>query len=157
MQLSCIFWYQKRVFKGKGEVLRDSKGEPVVNDNYISFLQVISAYWETLDTSTGKKQLNIFLNGGSVSRDRDTGEVQMKAGYTLQLPEFLGNRFMLEFYDWSAAFGLSTSPERPTERVPRAARPEGETRRGRSVVREDEFVDMENDAAPAAVFEEAAL
>jgi len=112
------------------------------NANYVSFLQVISCYWEVIEESE-KMQLNVFLNGGSVSRDRETGAAQMKAGYTVVLPQFLGERFVDEYYTWSCSFGLPAAP--------RPLNLQFETRReiprpSSRIVREEEFVNDEEEA-----------
>lgn len=142
--ISCIFYYAKRVLRqGKPVLLSDGKSFRM-NDNYISFLQVISAYWETLDEESGKKQLIVFLNGGSVLKDHNTGDIQTKAGYTITLPQFLGEPFIQQWYDWSCVFGIYTGASIPTARaiVNRAERPERTEARGhRNAAREEEFVD----------------
>lgn len=151
-RISCLFWYAKRAVRrenGETVVITNADGTVRQNDNYISFLQVISTYWEP--TEDGKNQLNIFLNGGSMSIDRNTGERVMKAGYTVVLPEFLGKPFMDQFYEWSCAFGLSATPTTSRSYIPehRAAKPE---RSSRSVNAED-FIDPAADETPAASFE----
>ena len=152
-RISCLFWYAKRAVRrenGETVVVTNPDGSIRQNDNYISFLQVISTYWEP--TEDGKNQLNIFLNGGSVSIDRNTGERVMKAGYTVVLPEFLGQRFMEEFAAWSYVFGLSTSQMVPQGYSPRSNREPREPRSSRSVNAED-FIDPTVDETPAASFE----
>lgn len=142
IETSCIFYYAKRVLRnGKPVLLPDGKSVKM-NDNYISFLQVISAYWETVDEETGKQQLNVFTTGGSVLKDHSTGEIQTKAGYTITLPEFLGRPFMQQWYDWSIRFGLSqVAPIPSSERKTRDNR--NEARGHRSVARMEEFVNPE--------------
>ena len=137
---------------GKLTLALRKDGSILENPNYISFLQVISTYWEIVDEETGKAQLNIFLNGGSVSRDRDTGAAQMKAGYTVVLPAFQGEAFMDQFYNWSCAFGLGA----PTAQVhtPRVNESRRDTARpqGRAV-NELEFAPLDGEPQAAAFFE----
>lgn len=149
-QTSCLYFYQKRVYQNGDPVFLEDGKTVRTNDNYISFLQVISAYWDI--DEQGKNKLNVFLNGGSISRDRESGALTSKAGYTVTLPEFLGKAFIEQFYNWSTKFGLGVSPtvhavrettERNTPRSP-----------GRSV-REEEFVDPDQESGEAVWAEPA--
>ena len=140
--LSCLYSYQKKLFNQDGTVVMCDDGKtPRTNTNYISFLQVISCYWDV--DSAGKNKLNIFLNGGSITRDG-----QSKPGYTVIIPEFLGVPFIDQFYNWSRAFGLSSNaPQRQMAEHDNNREP----RRGRRV-NVDEFVDP-SEVASEAVFE----
>lgn len=153
MQLSCLFYYEKRAyFEGQPLFLEDGKTVRT-NPNYISFLQVISCYWEP--NTDGKMQLNIFLNGGSISKDRETGKSVMKPGFTVVLPEFLGRKFVTQFWEWSCAFGLGASPIAPAVYV-RDTNEAGNTSNRRSpgrIVKDDDFIDPDAVVA-AAHFEE---
>lgn len=109
--VSCIFWYKRRAFRYDENTKRNvpsnnADGTPKMNDNYLSFLQVISTYWE--EVRDGIFQLNVFMNGGSVSQDHDTGERTMKSGYTVTLHQTIGEPFMHQFYAWGQTFGLAT-------------------------------------------------
>lgn len=151
--LSCIFQYKKRLFVKTSDGFRpatNKDGSFKENDNFLSFLQVISAYWEVIDEESGKCVLNIFMNGGSISRDRETGAAQMKAGYTVVLPQFLGEPFMDQFYNWSCAFGLSSVPAPSFERdVRHEPRPRNSGERGSRQLREEEFVPPDSDTTEA--------
>jgi hypothetical protein len=119
--ISCLFWYEmrakRRVEKGKDntgrniydlEPLLDSEGKPVFNDNFISFLQVISTFWEQVEQRDGsfRSMLNVFLPGGSLTTDFKTGEQRSRPGYTVVFNEVLGTKFMNQYYNWSQRFGL---------------------------------------------------
>lgn len=159
--ISCLFFYKKRLF------VKDGAGgfKPAVNKdgtfkenaNYISFLQVISCYWEVVDEESGKLQLNIFLNGGSVSRDRETGTAQMKSGYTLVLPAFLGEAFIDQFYTWSCSFGLMAPAPLAATQNRSNERRESSPRSGHNsrAVREEEFVPLDDE--PQAAWEQPGL
>lgn len=137
-QTSCIFSYEKRVFDHEGNPVLLDDGKTIrTNWNFVSFLQVISAYWET--KNDGKLILNIFLNGGSLVEDRNTGNLVSKSGYTIVLPEFLGTRFIEEWGSWSFAFGLAPAAPAIQNRSHNGARSAQRTSNSRSV-REEEFV-----------------
>ncbi len=154
-KLSCIFWYAKKAFRfnnatGKTEPVLNPDGSARSNDNYISFLQVISCYWEPTEDTNNPNNLNIFLNGGSVSVDRD-GNRQMKAGYTVVLPEFIGKKFLDQFWEWGQSFGLVISAPSPV----RTHEPRERSEAGRSSrsIRVDDFVDPTESIEPTAAFE----
>lgn len=156
---SCIFWYAKRAYRyneqtKKPEPIINPDGTQRANDNYISFLQVISCYWEASDEPNNPENLNIFLNGGSVSVDRN-GDRQSKSGYTLVLPQHIGRKFITEFYNWSVVFGLNnvqaTAPVLRSNYQERSERSEG-PRHNRNI-RPDDFVDPSEIPAGEAVFE----
>ncbi len=157
--LSCIFFYEKKVYKydqttRKSSPVLNADGTHRSNGNYINFLQVISCYWEIISEEGGrtKSQLNIFLNGGSVSTDPETGDRTMKPGYTVVLPQFLGEKFIDQMYNWSCAFGLTAQvPVRSTGPSERRNNQPSESRNSRSI-REDDFVDPDQQDAPA-IFE----
>lgn len=138
---SCLFTYEKRLLtrdetgKNIPILLEDGKTEKT-NINYINFLQVVSAYWET--DQHGKNKLNVFLN--------------TKVGFTLVLPEFLGIPFIDQFWAWSQVFGLSPAP--PPQRVIHQNRrdekhqsPKTKHQAVSRPVNELEFIDP-NEAAP---------
>jgi hypothetical protein len=159
--LSCLFFYKKRVLTkdkdGRTVLATRKDGSVVENPNYISFLQVISTYWEIVDEETGKAQLNIFLNGGSVSRDRDTGATQMKAGFTVVLPQFQGEAFMDQFYNWSCAFGLSAQAPHGQVNLRNTERREpSQPRNAGRVVNDLEFAPLDDESQAAAYFEPVA-
>lgn len=146
-QTSCIFSYEKRVFDHEGNPVLLDDGKTIrTNWNFVSFLQVISAYWET--KNDGKLILNIFLNGGSLVEDRNTGNLVSKSGYTIVLPEFLGTRFIEEWGSWSYTFGLASPVTQNVQRSSHnGARSAQRTSNSRSV-REEEFV-QETPLVPA--------
>lgn len=153
-QVSCLFLYAKKAYRfenGETVPVLNADGSHRANDNYLSFLQVISTYWEPTDNPNNPNQLNIFLNGGSISVDSRSGERQMKAGYTVKLPEFLGKRFMQEYYNWSCRFGLSAAPTYPTTANNRTDR--SETHRTTRQVRPEDFVDINESDGPIASIE----
>jgi hypothetical protein len=144
--------YEKRAFtydreaKQKAPIL-NSDGSQRKNANYISFLQVISTYFEVIDDQ-GNEVLNIFLTGGGLTTDRETGERSPKAGYTLVLPggaRSIGERFMREYYQWSMHFGLNRSQR--SQPQPVSERSSGGPR-GRHLDF-DEFVDPASEQQPA--------
>jgi hypothetical protein len=157
MNLSCLYYYEKKAYvfnpdTKKSEPQLRPDGSHVANGNYVSFLQVISTYWECVDASQEKWQLNIFLNGGSVSIDRQTGQRIQKFGYTVVLPESQGKKFMERFIAWSEAFGImAISTGRPaqlsnTDRTPTQ-------RSSRAAVREDDFIDPDTENSDLPVVE----
>lgn len=150
--ISCLFYYEKLALSRGGGPIKNADGSNHVNPNYISFLQVISTYW-AVDEATGKEKLNIFMNGGSVSKDRDTGEVTMKAGYTIVLPDFLGRPFMEQYYTWSCAFGLSAASHQITAPARRSEAPRSTTGHAHSgrAVREEEFINPDSVAEEGEV------
>lgn len=162
--ISCLFWYQMRARRlnpatKKMEPLLDSNDKPVLNDNYISFLQVISAFWEQVEQNDGsfKLMLNVFLNGGSISIDPNTGERRSKMGYTVIFNEMMGTKFITAWWNWSEKFGLA-SPTAPQYRNTREhGDSEAPRRVGRSQARQihdDDFVDPDApNIEPIAVIE----
>lgn len=159
--ISCLFFYKKRLMTkdaatGHFKPALNKDGSVKTNANYINFLQVISCYWEMIDENSEKMQLNVFLNGGSVSRDRESGAAQMKSGYTLVLPAFLGEAFIDQFYTWSCSFGLAApappvyTNQRNEDNSARSARPRTNgTAHSSRAVREDEFEPLdESETAP---------
>lgn len=149
--ISSIFYYQKRLMKGGKPVQTDDGTGFKTNDNYISFMQVISAYWETVDEVANKRQLIVFMNGGSLLKGQN-GELISKAGYTITFPEFLGDRFIQQWYDWSCVFGLTTMMVQPAAPVSVNRAERTERKNHRSAPREEEFVNpAEYESADAAV------
>lgn len=165
-ETSCLFWYTMRALrpqkgpdgKWKSIAVNNPDGSPRMNDNYLSFLQVISTYWESTGPDNDPKlQLNIFCNGGSVTHDRETGERSSKIGYTVTFPQFLGEKFMAQFWAWSCAFGLGSAaaptPTTPAYESPRRERAEigGRSR----TVNPADFGDPSDELAtlPEATFE----
>lgn len=148
---SCLFLYQKRAWRfdestNKPEPVFDKDGKQHMNDNWLNFNQVISCYWEVIEeTEPFTQQLNIFMTGGSVSRDHKTGETQMKSGYTITLPEFLGRKFINQFYNWSLG-PASPPPQRNEDRNEVRRSPRTSANRA---VKVEEFGDPEAELIPA--------
>ena len=149
--ISGLFWYQMRAKRrnssGKMEPLVDSNGTQVLNDNYISFVSVISAFWEMVEQHDGtfKPMLNVFLPGGSVKPDGTS-----RSGYTVIFNEILGTKFITQWYNWSCAFGLApTAPQATTQRIEgNEVRPRSHNRAAR--FNDDDFVDPDAPTQTAA-------
>ena len=146
-EVRCVFWYGRRATRYDRNtdtvtLMVDEEGKPLYNDNFISFLQVISFFWEMQERDgTLQNILNVFLPGGSVFEDRN-GNKLPRPGHTVTLNEKLGKKFVSQFWNWSRVFGLSTNTVTPTTTT--GVRSTGSRGYSRNV-RDDDFNDPEEE------------